>query len=135
MNFSELIRRHLAKCGIAISQKPSKIHPFNAKNSTIVILICTTFSLTALSFTETNAFDESVNILIESGAICVCGAIYMIIIWKTSQLFELIHNLADTADEREYYDNIWFNKSNIQLLILWVDRAWVYRVANTVQRN
>lgn len=101
MNFSALIQSHLAKCGIELSQKSSKNHPLNVKNSMIFTLVFAAFCLTAYSFTEANTFDESMNILFQSVGIYVCGTFYAIMVWSTSKLFELINHLADTVKESE----------------------------------
>lgn len=97
MESFELLRNHLAMCGIAISQNTTKTHPFNVKNSTVFIVLCVTVSLIVISLNEANTFDECTDIVFRSVSIGTCGIFYGIIVWKTSKLFELVNSLAETV--------------------------------------
>lgn len=102
MEFFELLRTHLAMCGVAITQKSAKNYPFiNLKNSTVFILVCVAVGLIALSLNEANTYKDYTDILFQSVSIGVCGIVYAIVVWKTSKLFEFICSLADTVHESE----------------------------------
>lgn len=103
-----LLRKHLAMSGIKISQQSPKTRPLNVKNSTICILICVTVTLMTISLNEANTFDESTDILFQSVSIGTCGIFYVIIVWKTSELFEIINGLADIVNTSEY-NKMWLN--------------------------
>lgn len=96
-----LLRKHLAMGGIAISQKSSKNHPLNVRNSTVFILLCTTSTSVALSLNDAKAFEECIDILFRSVSIGTGAIFYGIVVWKTSELFEFINSLADTVRASE----------------------------------
>lgn len=91
METFELLQKHLAMCGIR--QK----HPFNVKNSTVVLLLCLYIVLISVLLNETNTFQECTDIFFRVISIGSFGIIYEIIAWKTLKLFEFIHNLAHTV--------------------------------------
>ena len=99
-----LLRKHLAMCGIEISQKPLENHQINVKNSTVFILLCGNITLSALTINEMNTFKEYTDIVFRSVSIGVCGILYEIIVWKTSKLFKFINNLEDTVNTSKYYN-------------------------------
>lgn len=95
MEFFALLQMHLATCGIKTSQKP---HPFNVKNFTIIIAMCVSVIVTALSLNEANTFDECTDTMFRVSSIGTCGILYVIIVWKTSKLSEFIDSLSDTIE-------------------------------------
>lgn len=101
MKIFELLRKHFALCGIAISQTSSKTHPFNVKNFTIFTLLCVTVSLTALSLKDASTFDECRNVLFQSVSFGACAILYAIIVLKTGKLFAFISSLSDTIEGSE----------------------------------
>lgn len=101
MEIFVLFRQHLATSGIEISGKPSKYYPFNAINSIIFILICINASVTALTLIEASSFEECTDILFRSVSLCVCGAIYEIIVCNATKLLEFINSLGDFIEESE----------------------------------
>lgn len=101
MQSFELLQKHFALCGIEITQKSTKTHPFNAKNLTIFILLYVNVGLIGILLNEVNTFDEITDILLRSVSDGTCGIIYLIIIWKTSKLFEFISSLVDTVNSSE----------------------------------
>lgn len=90
-----LLRKHFAMSGI------SDREPLNAKNLTLFVLLCVTVTLMAASIEEAETYDECADILFQSISIGVCCIVYVIIIWKTSILFEFIERLDDTIKESE----------------------------------
>lgn len=102
MEIFKLLQRHLDMCGIAISQKTSKNHPINVKNSRILIIIYTSFVCVIVLLNEAETFDECIDVLIRSTSVGTIGVLYSIIVWKTSILFEFIKSLADVVEESEY---------------------------------
>lgn len=101
MEIFDLIRQHLVSCGIAISKHSSPNHPFNVKNLTVFILICTFVIVSLASLNDTNTFSESTDILFHSVSQGFCGLIYEIIVWKTTEINEFINSLDDTINRRE----------------------------------
>lgn len=101
MESFELIRKHLAMCGIEISQKSPKNHAFNAKNVTVFILVSVSVSLIALTLNEADTFDECTDILYRSVSIGTSTILYVIIVWKTAKLFEFINALANIVNTSE----------------------------------
>lgn len=101
MESFELLRTHLGMGGIMISQKSSKTHPFNVKNSTIFLLLCVTAILIAIASNQADSYDEYIDILFQSVSIGACAIPYVIIVWKTPILFEFINCLADTVNTSE----------------------------------
>lgn len=101
MEIFAILRNQLAMCGIAIAQKLPKSNPFNMRNSTVSFMLYLYVSLNALSLNGTSTFDEWIYILFRSVSIATCGFVYVIIVWKTSNLFEFINNLNGTVNERE----------------------------------
>lgn len=100
-----LIRMNLAMGGIELSEKLPKTHPINAKNSTIFILICLTVSSIVGLLNESNTFDERTNILFQSVTFTVCAMIFLIIVWKTSNLSQFINSSVDIVEASEFCDN------------------------------
>lgn len=101
MESFELLQTHLAICGIKISQKSSKNHPINVKNSTIFILVCAMVALHVISLKEADNFDECTDILFRCVSIGACNFLYVIVVLKTTKLFEFINRVADTVNESE----------------------------------
>lgn len=98
----ELLRLHFAMCGIKVLRGSSKKHPFNVKNLTIFLLICANVTLIGVLLNEATSFDDIVDISFRGGSDATCGIVYVIIVWKTSALFEFVDNLADTVNTSEY---------------------------------
>lgn len=101
MEYFTIFRRHLAMCGIEVSKKSSKIHPFNVRNVSVFTLLCVSSTLIVLSLDETVSFDERTYFLFHSFSQGICGIIYEIIVWRSSKLFEFIDILADMVKESE----------------------------------
>lgn len=103
MEFFALLRKHIVMCGIEISKdsKPPHKYPFNVKNSTIFILISLYTTLCAIALNEINNFDEFTNLLFMTSSFIICGIDYVIIIWKTCELFEFIDSLEDIVSKSE----------------------------------
>lgn len=95
MEVFTLIQNHFATCGIAVTQKLQKTHPFNLKNLTVFILLCVFIILIAASLDETNTFDDFTDISFRCVSNSACNLVYAIIVWKTAKLFEFINCLAD----------------------------------------
>lgn len=98
MELNALLRKHFAMSGITSSLNN---HPLNASNLTIFLLLCITVASMAASIREAKTYDESTAILFQSVSIGVCCIVYVIIVWKTSILFEFIDRLDDTIKESE----------------------------------
>lgn len=101
MELFALLRNHFVASGISVSENSSKSQPFNVKNSTVFVLLCLTVSLMGASITEANSFDERTDICFKSVSIGLCCIVYVMIVWKTSILFEFIDNLDETINESE----------------------------------
>lgn len=101
MEMFELVQRHFRMCGIIIPTKPSKI-PINVGNSTIFLLLCACVTLNAILLKEVSTFDEYTDILFHVVSNDVFGVLYAIIVWKTSDLFELINQQAKIVRASEY---------------------------------
>lgn len=97
----ELIREHLAMCGIELLQKPSKSHPFNVKNTTVITFIFLYIALSLAALNEDRTFDECTDIVLRISSYVISGTVYVIIVWKTSELAGFIDNLADIIGESE----------------------------------
>lgn len=98
METFELLRKHFAMSGITLSNGK---YPFNAKNSIIFVSLCITVSLSAISMKDAKTDDERTDILFQSVSIGICCIVYVIIIWKTTILFDFIDGLDDTINESE----------------------------------
>lgn len=85
-----------------MSQRSTKKHSFNAKNLTVLILLCLNVSLIAAMLNEVNTFDETTDILFQCISNGTCGIVYVIIICNTSKLFKFINRLADTINASEF---------------------------------
>lgn len=138
----ELLREHFAMCGIAISPNSPKTHPFNGKNSAIVILLCVNVSSIAILLNEANTFEEITDIVFRSVSTSTCGILYVAIVWKTSALDEFIDRLADTVDASEssrlyYVDFDSISKSNMFLhhLLHVCTRTEEFKVEISVRPN
>lgn len=101
MELFALIREHLVMCGIEIPQKPPKSHPFNVKNSTVITFIFLYIFLSLASLNEDTTFDERTDISLRVSSYAISGMVYVIIVWKTSELVAFIDNLADIISESE----------------------------------
>lgn len=101
MESFELLRNHLGMGGIIIARKSPRNHPFNAKNSTIFLLLCLNSILIAIASNQATTYDEYIDILFQSVSIGACAIPYVIIVWKTPILFEFINSLAAIVGERE----------------------------------
>lgn len=97
----ELLRWHFAMCGVEISQRSPKNHPFNARNLTVIVLLCMNVSSIVVLLNEANTFDEITDILFRSVSYATCGIIYSIIVWKTSNLLDFIDSLTDAVNASE----------------------------------
>lgn len=101
MEFFELLRKHFVMCGIEISKKSTKNHPFNEKNLKIFMLVCLHVILFAVMLIESDSFGDSTYMVFQTFSTGSCGICYIIIVWTTSNLFEFINNVADTVNESE----------------------------------
>lgn len=101
MEIFELLRKHLAFYGFVISQKSPKTHSFNARNSTIFILLCALVISTIASLTDANTYDEYTDILYLGVSIGVCCFVHIILVWKTSELTEFINSVSEIVTESE----------------------------------
>lgn len=101
MELFALLRMHLEMCGVEISQNPPKSHPFNVKNSTVITFIFLYIALSFASLNEDTTFDECTDILLRISSYIISGMVYVIIVWKTSELVKFINNLADIISESE----------------------------------
>lgn len=101
MEIFAILRNQLTICGIAIAQKLPSNNPFNLRNSTVSLSLYLYISLIVLSLDVSSTFDEWIYILFRSVSMGTCGFAYLIIVWKTAELFEFINNVSETVDERE----------------------------------
>lgn len=101
MEFFALLRNHLVMCGIEISRKSPKNHPFNVRNTTMLILLYLYVSLTIILLNEDNTFDECTDLLLRSVSISFYGVMYIIVVWNTSKLIKFVNRLADTVEASE----------------------------------
>lgn len=99
MDMVELVQKHLAMCGIAISTESPKNHPINLRNSTIFLLLCACIISDAILLDEIGTFDEYTDILFHVITNSTFGIVYVIIVCKTSKLFKYINNLAVAVRE------------------------------------
>lgn len=97
----DLIRNHLAMCGIPISKKTLQNHSFNVKNSTVIILVYIFVILSMSSLNEAHTFGESIDIFLHSLSQSFAGMIYVMIVRKTSEIIEFINGLEDIINQRE----------------------------------
>lgn len=117
MNIFVLLRTQLEMCGIKIARKS---WPFNMKNATVSFLLYLYVILNALTLNETSTFDEWIEILFRSVSIGICGIVHVIIVWKTSELFQFIDNLTNSVDKSEFVIQIRKSNDNSLFLILLV---------------
>lgn len=101
MEIFALLRKHLAICGIELTQKPSPSHPFNVKNLIVVILLYVFVILSIASLNEANTYEDYTDILYLSVSIGVCGIVYVIIVWKSPELLRFLDSLAEIVNESE----------------------------------
>lgn len=101
MDCLELLRKHLSMCGIKVSHKSPKNHPVNKRNLTVFILACFCDTMAVISLKDANTFDEFTDILFRSISMGTFDILYVIIICKTSKLFEFFDSLVDIVEARE----------------------------------
>lgn len=95
MQSFELLRKHFAMCGVENSPKNQ---PFNVKNVSIFILVYVNVSLIGILLNEVDTFHEITDILLRSVSDGTCGIVYLIIVWKTSNISEFMNNLESTVN-------------------------------------
>lgn len=105
----ELLQKHLALCGIEMSNNLLKNQSLNLKNLAVALLLCLYISLISVLLNETNTFEEGTDIFFRIISIGSFGIIYEIIVWKTSKLFEFINSLAGIVQASEYGNFQCFN--------------------------
>lgn len=135
MEIFELLRKHFALCGVSYPQKPPNKHPLNVKNSSVLVILYIFVALIAISLNEAESFDELTDTVFRSVSISVCGIFYVIIVWKTSKLFEFIDNLDETVKTSEFrsFDLIWKPKN--KYCSLCECRSNIFRAVSIVHRN
>lgn len=101
MKCFELLQKHFATCGIDVSQKSRETHSFNVKNLNIFILLWVNIGLNAGLLNKANTFDEITDILLRCVEDVTSGICYLLIVWKTVQLFEFINDLTDAVSASE----------------------------------
>lgn len=112
MEFFVLLRKHLAMCGIKISQQSSKNRLFNVKNLLCSVLNSLNVVLVLVTLNgASNSFDDSTNMIFQSFGTGTCAACYLIIVWKSSKLFDFINSLADMVECSEYWNFIFSPKT------------------------
>lgn len=102
MEFFELLRLHLEKCGIPVLQKSTRNHHFNVKNLIVFWSVWVHVSSVLASLSETSDFSEITDILFRSVSIGAANILYIIIVCKTSKLCEFIDRSAHTVNASEY---------------------------------
>lgn len=133
-----LLRRHLAMCGISMSQQSSRNHPFNVKNMTICLTISVAVTFIVVLLNEPNTFDECTDILLRSAMIATAGVIYVIIVWKTSKLCEFLINLEAIVNASEWKSvncSIQYELSDLKLILCTACRTGIFETANILHRN
>lgn len=99
MKFHELLQKHLAMCGLAMS-KGSR-NPVSLRNLTYLVLTIMSASSTAASIRLTDKFDERIDMANQSTSFTAIGVCYIIVVSKTSNLFEFINNLTKAVRASE----------------------------------
>lgn len=136
MQTFELLYKHLAWCGIKISQKPPNIYPFNVKNLAVSMLLCLYISSMSVLLDETSTFEEYTDTSFRAISIGSFGVIYEIIVWRTSKLLKFIESLSNVVKASELRNQIkipnWvFN--NILLMMLH-SRTQAFEIASSLHR-
>lgn len=91
-----LFRSHLAMGGIIKQQSPLNSHPFNFKNS--IVIICGSLGGISLIklMDEAQTFEEYANIVYEAVFAIGFTASYIKIVWDTPELYRIVDNLENT---------------------------------------
>lgn len=89
------LRKHLAMCGIVL-HRPPKTHPFNAKNSMVIIVGSTSIYLYGSLLRETSTFEEYTDAIYNTASACFCTVVFSTVTCKISDLFRFIDNLEKT---------------------------------------
>lgn len=101
MESFKLLRTHLEMCGIVLPKTP-KMHPFNAKNLTVIILDSTSVYLYVNLIRSANTFEEYTVVIYNTASACFCTTVFTFITWKTSELFQFIGNLDNVISSSEF---------------------------------
>lgn len=99
MKFHELLRNHLAMCGLAM--KKGSRNPISIRNFIYLIVTIMSASSTGASIRFTDKFDERIDMANQSTSFAAIGICYIIVVSKTSNLFEFINNLTKTVKTSE----------------------------------
>lgn len=95
-----LLRKHLAMYGICLQQSPQK-HPFNAKNTSVLIVISLGIMSYANQLHKINNFAENADVVYDIVSCFFCHAIFTTIVSKTPKLFRLIDDFEDVVKNSE----------------------------------
>lgn len=91
------LRKHLAINGIR-TQQPSQKHPFNDRNSAILIVIGFGIILFVKQVYETNTFEQYANIVYAMVSAWFFLAIFLSVIYKIPKLFQLIDDFNNVVE-------------------------------------
>lgn len=99
MKIFQSVKMYLARMGIKLQQQ-NQSHPFNAQNVFAFFVFGSCISLnSAYFFLVANSFVESTESLYIICIAIVCTIIFTILIWKMSNLFDLINNFERIVEE------------------------------------
>lgn len=96
-----LLRKHLTMIGVLNVFKKSRLQAFNAKNSMICTLAGCNAVLYAKLLYEPNTFEEYINLIYNCSSAAVFTLIFIVIIWKTFELYNFINKLEKTVQKRK----------------------------------
>lgn len=101
MDVFALLQKHFVMCGINMSEKSTKMYPFNMKNTIAFIMVWFYISLTIALLNEANDFGECADILFRSVSVSACNFDYVIIVCSSSKLNAFIDSFTDVVNKRE----------------------------------
>lgn len=90
-----VFRRHLAMSGIILQQQS---HPFNFKNSAILILLGVNIILLCKQLEESESFEEYADLVYRTLFMFSFEIIFLTFVIKSLELFEFIDHLEHTIN-------------------------------------
>lgn len=99
-----LLRKHLTVIGIQniFEKSPQcRLRAYNSKNTMICILAGCNAILYARLLYEPNTFEELTNVIYNCSSATVFTLIFLVIIWKTLDLYAFIDKLERTVKNRK----------------------------------
>lgn len=92
MESSRVLRNHLAICGICSKQLSTQKYPFNARSSTILIVIGFGIISYVKQLHKSATFEEHAYMAYHMVTSCFCFTVFLSIVYKSPKLFQLIED-------------------------------------------